>query len=382
MAKSANIIATIHSIADEAKGPSYSVRQLYREIYSFDKNIELVDCDYKPEVNLLPFSVSLHPGTGPARLGRSPEMWRYLNAKAKEGGISLIHNHGLWMMPNVYPGKIARKYNLPLVTSPRGTFATAAWNSGSIVKKIFWPLLQKPALEPTICFHATAESEYLDIRKMGYRQPVAVIPNGIELPFGFTKKPQSLRTLLYLGRVHPIKGLDMLLFAWQKLQKSFPEWQLKIVGPDYNGHLAKLQNQASELNLTRISFNGPLYQDAKWQEYHNADLFVLPSHSENFAMSVAEALASRVPVVVTKGAPWQCIEELNIGCWTDISTDAIYQGLAKLMALSGSELASMGQRGRDLMEQDFSWPEIAKKMFDLYQWVLTGGTTPEFVICD
>ena len=102
-----------------------------------------------------------------------------------------IHNHRLWMMPNVYPGLVARKHNVPLVISPRGTLSEWAFQHGSVVKRLFWPLVQKPALTATSCFHATAESEYKDIRRMGFRQPVAIIPNGIDIP-AFARKHLSI----------------------------------------------------------------------------------------------------------------------------------------------------------------------------------------------
>lgn len=376
------LYATIHSIADEAKGPSYSVRRLYEEMNNQGHRVVLVDADYQEGAVLPSFSKSFAPGFGPAKLGRSPEMAKYLQHQAVAGEIKLLHNHGLWMMPNVYPGWVARKYNIPLITSPRGVFAKAAWESGSKIKQLFWPLLQRPALVPTVCFHATAESEYLDIRRMGYTQPVAIIPNGIDVPEGFQKQPSELKTLLFLGRIHPIKGLVMLLEAWATLEPIFPEWQLKIVGPDNVGHLRELQDLQHKLNLQRVIFVGAVYEQQKWQEYHNADLFVLPSYSENFAMSVAEALACGVPAVVSKGAPWQELETYNAGCWVEINASSLAHALRGFIQKPLDELVQMGQNGRKLMQDKYSWEMVATMMAELYKWVLEGGTTPKFVRLD
>lgn len=376
---SSKIIATIHSVFDEAKGPSYSVKRLYEEIYKTQHNVILVDADKRANGNCLEFGHSCSPSIGPAKLCMSSEMYQYLDLLASNKQIALLHNHGLWMMPNVYPGWIAKKYKLPLITSPRGTFSPKAWNSGSKIKKVFWPLIQKPALTPTTCFHATAYSEYEDIRNMGYKQPVAIIPNGIDIPFGYTKQSAPLKTLLFLGRIHPIKGLDMLLPAWQILQKEYPDWQLKIVGPDNDGYLPVLKTQSQKLQLQRIQFIGGLYEHQKWQAYHDADLYILPTYSENFAMSVAEALASGTPAVVTKGAPWRELEEVNAGKWVDIDTEAITDGLRQMMKKSSAELMIMGQNGKQLMQDKYSWQHIATLMTEVYEWVMKGGSTPSTI---
>jgi glycosyltransferase involved in cell wall biosynthesis len=376
------LYATIHSIADEAKGPSYSVRRLYEEMNNQGHHVTLVDADYQEGITLPSFSKSFAPGFGPAKLGRAPQMAKYLRQQAASGEIKLLHNHGLWMMPNVYPGWVARKYKIPLITSPRGVFAKAALESGSKIKQLFWPLLQRPALIPTVCFHATAESEYLDIRRMGYTQPVAIIPNGIDLPEGFQKQANQHKTLLFLGRIHPIKGLMMLLEAWARLESDFPEWQLKIVGPDNVGHLRELQYLQHKLQLQRVIFVGAVYDQQKWQEYHNADLFVLPSYSENFAMSVAEALACGVPAVVSKGAPWHELDAYNAGSWVDTDSLSFAVALKDLMQKSSLELAQMGQNGRKLMQDKYSWEMVATMMVELYTWILEGGSAPAFVRLD
>ena len=224
------------------------------------------------------------------------------------------------MMPNVYPGQVARRYGLPLVVSPRGTLSEWAMHSGSAVKRLFWPLVQRPSLAATTCFHATAESEYEDIRRMGFRQPVAVIPNGIDIKELQPKSSSGGRTLLFLGRIHPIKGLDMLLPAWRAVQTKFPDWHLRIIGPDNGGYVEKMRRMAHDLKLERIEFCGSLYGQDKWDAYRNADLFVLPTYSENFGMAVAEALASAVPAIVTKGAPWEGLATENAGWWIDIGS--------------------------------------------------------------
>ncbi len=319
-------------------------------------------------------------GIGPRKLGGSPVMRKWLQVQASSGNIDLIHNHSLWMMPNVYPGPISRATGVPLILSPRGTLSRWAMQSGSLVKKFFWPLVQRPVLKNTACFHATAYSEYDDIRRLGFRQPIAVIPNGIDIPMVLGNKSETGRTLLFLGRIHPVKGLDMLLPAWKILQLRFPEWRLQIVGPDNRGHQEKMQTLAQNLGLHRIEFCGPRYGEAKTQAYADADLFVLPTYSENFGMAVAEALAAGIPAVVTKGAPWAGLVEQQAGWWVDTNTEALVAGLEAAMAKNRSELSQMGQNGKTWMATEYSWTEIGKRMLQTYEWVLHGGSAPEWVL--
>ncbi len=232
------------------------------------------------------------------------------------------------------------------------------------------------------CFHATAQSEYEDIRRMGFLQPVAIIPNGIDVPPLQEKAGGGLRTLLFLGRIHPKKGLDMLLPAWRAVQSRFQDWRLRIVGQDNGGYLDQMRSLATELGLERIEFSGPLYGHDKWRVYGEADLFVLPTYSENFGMAVAEALSAGTPTIVTRGAPWHDLESYGAGWWIEIGLDPLVACLETAMSLSPRDLAAMGQRGRDWMVREYSWSRIGWQMAETYRWMLQGGERPAWVIED
>ena len=213
------IIHTIPTINEEASGPSYSVVRLCEAEIDLGAQVSLTAIDSNPTVSHASFLQVFPYGLGPKKLGRSPEMYAWLKLQTKEKKVDLIHNHSLWMMPNVYPKEICQRAGVPLIISPRGTLSDWAMQSGSVIKKLFWPLVQRPVLSSAACFHATAYSEYEDIRRLGFRQPVAVIPNGIDI--GTLQKNKSKeRTLLFLGRIHPKKGIEMLLQAWKMLQSS------------------------------------------------------------------------------------------------------------------------------------------------------------------
>jgi len=376
-----NSIHVVPSISNESSGPSYSVVRLCQSLIESGISTNLVNLEDSIETNKAGFVKSFPFAGFPKRLGRSPDMRRWLVDAARSGRLDIMHNHSLWMMPNVYACNAIKGTNVPLIVSPRGTLSKRALKTGSKVKRIFWPLIQRPALQAVSCFHATAESEFEDIRRMGFQQPVAIIPNGVDLPEPAKTHRGPERTLLFLGRIHPIKGLDLLLPAWGAVQDRFPEWRLRIVGPDNLGYLGQMKKLGAQLGLKRVGFTGPLVGSDKAQAYAEADLFVLPTYSENFGMTVAEALAAGTPAIVTRGAPWSGLDERNAGRWIDIGVDPLTTCLEELLHLSRSDMDDMGLNGRNWMAEDYSWTDIARRMIDTYNWVIGGYPRPECVRC-
>jgi glycosyltransferase involved in cell wall biosynthesis len=235
-----------------------------------------------------------------------------------------------------------------------------------------WPMLQRPSLRYTACFHATSAAEADDVLAAGFHAPVAVIPNGIDAPAP-GRVLGSRRTLLYLGRIHPIKQVDVLLGAWARLERSSIDWDLRIVGPDNDGCLGEMRRLAGSLGVQRVRFEGELQGDAKLDAYRSADLYVLPTRSENFGMTVAEALVAGTPAVVTDGAPWSGLRSEGAGWWIDQGVDALESALRGAMSTPRSELEAMGTRGRNWMIRDFGWKRIADSMESLYRWILAGS---------
>lgn len=373
------VVHTLPKIITEASGLSYYLPRLCESLVKNGVDIKLIILEMGGKLNYPHFVKTFKLGIGPRRLGRSPEMLRWLKVQAERGNIDILHNHSLWMMPNVYPGLIAKKYKIPYIVSPHGTLGEWPFQSGSKVKKIFWPLIQKPSLKAVTCWHATSKAEYKDIRQMGFSQPVAIIPIGIDLPELPPKKKKSQKTLLFLGRINPKKGIDMLLKAWKILQDKYPDWYLKIVGPDSKRYLNKYKNMAQSLQLKRSEFTGPYYGYDKWRAYWSSDLFVLPTHHENFGIAVAEALASSTPVIITKGAPWEGIVKENAGWWIDISLDALIKTLEEAFSLPEKKLQEMGMNGRKWIEKEFTWDMTTMKMVKLYKWIMNEEEKPDYV---
>lgn len=381
----------VASIEREAAGISYSVKRLATAVAALGGS----------EVSLLSLGAPsriTHEGVlhiraqqdlswvpALARLGLSSEMKTTLLNSLDD----VLHTHGLWMMPNVYPALAAERLRKSFLLSPRGMLGRDALTFSSTAKRLFWIAWQKRAVEAVTCFHATAESEYEDIRAFGLKQPVAVIPNGIDLPdlakIKSTETSSSKHTderpfILSLGRIHPKKGLDRLVSAFALVADENTDWGLRIVGPDERGHAAQLARQISSLKLDgRISIELPVFGDDKLRLMSQAEIFVLPTLHENFGMTVAESLAVETPVISSKGAPWAGLEEHGCGWWVDHGPQAMAAALREAMAMDRDARSAMGVKGRKWMQRDFAWDGIGAKMIDAYRWSLGEIDRPDWV---
>jgi glycosyltransferase involved in cell wall biosynthesis len=278
-------------------------------------------------------------------------------------------------MATAYPGWAAHRKRAKLIVSPRGMLSSAALAFSPIRKRLSWRLFQHQGLAEAAVIHATGEGEWSDIRAAGLSNPVAVIPNGVDLPAP-AGPPAGPLTILSLGRIHPKKGLESLLRAWARLEPQWPDWRLRVVGPAELGHDTELRTLAAGLGLRRASIEGPLYGDGRLTAMRGADLFVLPTTGDNFAMTVAEALAAGAPVISTKGAPWSRLEIERCGWWIDHGVEPLADALERSMSLGRPALKAMGERGRAWMAKDFAWDRIAGQMLESYAWAIHGGAPP------
>ena len=205
----------------------------------------------------------------------------------------------------------------------------------------------------------------------GLRQPIAIVPAGVELPGSTTRlaRPEDERHALFLSRVHPIKGLVPFIEAWHALQPQ--GWRVTIAGPDEGGHRAELERLLGQRGLAdRFTFTGEADHYKKSELFRSADLFVLPTHTENFGIVVAEALSYGVPVLTTRGAPWAVLEEIGAGWWVPPGVEGLTAGLRAALAASDDQRRHMGDIGRHYVEQALSWPGTARRSVEAYEWLL------------
>jgi len=305
--------------------------------------------------------------------------------------VDLVHNHGLWMFPNLYARQAAERRGVPLVISPRGMLESWALRRSRWKKRLAWQAFERGNLRRAALFHATAPTEAMAIRQLGFKQPIAVVGNGVEIPDLRAAPGRELivrrfpelggkRWLLFLSRLHPVKGIEELIHCWSQLHRQFSDWHLIIAGPSFGDYGSDLKDLVRANDLEhRVTFTGMLENDLREAALANADLFVLPSHSESFGLAVAEAFAFGVPVVTTRKTPWSEIVGRRCGWWVDDNAKSLGVALTEAMSLEPGMLKEMGTRGRDWMTADYSWDQIARRLLETYNWVLGGGERPEWV---
>ena len=313
-----------------------------------------------------------------------------LSAAVQRGSFNIVHLHGLWLYPSVVASRWRRRSGRPLIISTQGMLEPWSVCNSRLRKQAAALLFERSNLENAACIICSA-AEVNGVRAFGIGSPIAVLPNGVDLPnpiprrdtFAFEAQ-KGRRTVLFLGRLHPKKGLLETVDAWGRLKREAPEvaarWRLKIAGWDEGGHEQTLRARVAELGLggDEVQFAGRVFGAEKDATLRNADAFILTSYSEGFPMAVLEAFAYQLPVFMTRRC--NVDEGFKAGAAVEITTDA--EKLAAILAthLAREDLAELGARGRVLAEQAFSWEAVAEKLVRLYAWVLGSGSKPDFVI--
>ena len=322
---------------------------------------------------------------------------RELEDFVRQEKFDIIHGQCIWEPLFHHMRVVADKYHIPFILTPRGTLEPWSLQQSKWKKKIARWLYQDKDLKRCACIYATAEMEAQHIRELGFKNPICVIPNGIETEGYPCRKDSAIvkKQILFLSRIHPKKGIEVLIEAFSRLHQKFQDWSVMIVGNGDDDYRKALNEKVAKLGLAdKVQIMAPVFGEAKMRIYQESSVFCLPSYSENFGMVIAEALSCGVPVITTNGTPWQLLngEEATMGANLDVLGDTKHTGwcidlsvenlestLREVMMMNPGELYDMGQRGSKLVNECFNYRSVAKKNKALYEWVLGKGPKPGFV---
>lgn len=398
------ILHIVPLIQSSTGGPAVSVTRLASEQAKLGNEVTLACLDYPhlgPQVPAPGVRMVSVKGNVFAVHGRgwSPEFRCVLKDEAAKADV--VHNHGLWMWPNAYAREAAVAARKPLVISPRGMLEFWSLNRSKLRKAVAWRLFEKKNLQSASLFHATAASEAESIRQaiLPLRQfakaeslerdvPIVVAANGVDLPNLDHLRPdravieqrfpelKDRRWVVFMSRLHPKKGIDVLLRAWtrQKEVTSGIETPghrgavLVLAGPDLIGYRKEIEKMVQELGLgDLVVLTGEVQGEMKDALLANADVFVLPSYSENFGIVVAEGMAWGRPVIASTGTPWKELADVGAGWWVSPRGDALAKALAEALGKRTEELGAMGTKGRALVAEKYGWSAPAQRLTAAYE---------------
>jgi len=384
----------VSSVSRKGGGLFYSVRRLAQsvaELGALEGGVVGLEDEFSREDvdQWRPLKPKLYPVSGPKRLGYSPGLMQgTLNSDA-----SLLHGHGIWMYPSRVTYEWWRQKGRPYLISPHGMLEPWTLKHSTWKKAVAKLLYENANLHHASCFRSLCESESHSIRRLGLNQPICQIPNGVDIPGGEAtgaapwsrQLKDSDDVLLYLGRIHPKKGLANLVKAFAELQAGgdprWSSWYLVIAGWDQDDHEEKLKTLARSLRMeSRILFPGPIFNREKAAAFSKASAFVLPSFSEGLPIAVLEAWSHALPVLMTQEC--NLPEGFARGAAFQVHNDPkrLRDGLQAFFSMKKGARQEMGAKGRDLVVQKFSWSKVAEEMLEVYLWLLGSRPRPRSVI--
>jgi len=354
------ILHITNSIDKSSGGPSRSVPQTCIELAKLGISIELVT---QESADMVDIEESSHLTV---QYRSIKELFIY-GSRLSDKDVDLIHLQHIWNPYIQVMAFWAFQKKIPYIITPRGMLEPWIMDNNHWKKKIALFLYQKKAIQRAAHIHATAQMEADNIKELGFSNPISIIPNGIDLSEVKKGKEQyGSKKMVFLSRIHPKKGIELLLEAWRNTDTK--GWTLEIAG---NGEIdyVKTLSQSAE-DLKNVHFVGSQYGESKWDFLRSADVMVLPTYSENFGIVVAEALAVGVPVITTKGTPWEDLNTYECGWWIDLSVPNLIRSLEEVMQTPEDQIKTMGANGQSLVKDKYDIKAVAKNMRELYQKIL------------
>jgi glycosyltransferase involved in cell wall biosynthesis len=389
MIHSANLVGSVSRLNG---GLFDSVRRLVQDLGNCHVDSEVyspVDQYTAEDISAWePIRTHVYSVIGPRSFAFTPRLLGDLTAQSPD----LLHCHGTWQYFNLACSLWARRHRRPYIVSPQGMLDPWALRNHGQRKAVASMLYQRWVLANATCMRALCEPEVQAFRTYGLRNPIAVVPNAVDFPGPSSAEAPWAGTvqghpkiLLFIGRIHPKKGLPNLIAALELLEKrkdhGLSRWHLVIAGWDQGGHENELKAQAASQGVAnRITFVGPLYGESKQAALSRADAYILPSFSEGLPVAVLEAFVNALPVVMTPECNLPEGFDTGAAIRIECEKESIVRGLQSLFSMTDDRLQTMGQCGVALVQERFTWPKIAAQMRMVYEWLVGKAARPECVL--
>lgn len=353
--------------------------QLRVDLAAFCEEEELYCADSNPEITITEWPASRLQWLSDRSLRD-----RFRNLLESADGV---HIHGLWEQSTATGVTTARALRKPYILSAHGMLEPWALSNKRFKKKLYAALFERANVCGAACLHALTHAEARDYRRFGATGPIAVIPNGVTLPSSLAPDTfleqfpflRGKRILLFLGRIHYKKGLELLVESWSELAFRHPEAHLVLAGPDFEGTKARIEKLIGERGLSeRVTFTGMLRQELKWSALAAAQCFVLPSYSEGLSVSVLEAMGIGLPVIITEQCNLPEVKQLGAGWEIQSEVGQLTSAIQDFLSNSIASNVEIGTRGRTLVRTRYDWDTVSESMAELYLWV-GGGPRPQTV---
>ncbi len=376
------VLQVISGMGLKSGGPTTCTYNLLKGLQGQGVSVDLLTFDALVGDEIISreaFMKILTPPNNP-RFGYSKELKGWLEAHTD---YDLYHTNALWQYASHAAAVKAQKLGKPYVISTHGMLYPEGLKKSKWFKKLALCLFQKKDLIKATAFHATSYKEMTYLRDFGLPQPVAVIPNAIDV-HAFSKSnttsQPSHRKIGFLGRLAPIKNIELLIEAWAALKENTKNAELVIIGDGEEGYVEQLKKIIKDYKIENITFTGFLTGKKQEEMMQQLSYLVLPSKSENFGMVVPEALAREIPVIASKGTPWEELKTEHCGWWIDSELSSLRATMEEALGLDEIKRLEMGKNGRSLVENKYSKEAVSEMMSIFYKWVLSENKElPSFV---
>ena len=372
----------LHSGSLDVKsgGPALSTYLTIKGLKSCDVEVEMVSPPLGKNGALIANDVELHY-TSPIRNSRMGYMPGVKELLSQLPAYDLYHVQGLWQWLGHSVASYARSIGKPYVMTLRGMLYPQALAHSAWIKKASLALYQRKDLQRAACIQATCKEEMRYYRELGFTNPVAILSNPIDTT-GIIERPIQRNDKIrigYLGRVHPRKRIERLIYAFDALRNELHDAELLVIGSDDKQYENFLKEEVVRLKLENVRFTGFLTGEEKDKAIMSLSFLAVPSDFENFGNIVTEALVRGVPVIASRGMPWEELETYNCGWWIDNDQETINLTLLEAVSLPEEKRIQMGINGKNLIRAEYSVPTLGEKMKHLYEWIINSSNKPEFV---